>query len=228
MIAEIFSEVYDANGRQVSRPFEHRRGFHSTFPMGRYVSHPLTVKCTTIGDVRTFLTGCRAVSDENLFGKRDYWEPPDEFERRKAGDCEDFSLWTWREFMEMGFTARFVAGTHGRFGAGHAWVMFFQDGKCFLVEPQRRYLGERMPRLSTLAYKPEFSVAWDGENLRYYAHKVPATNLRWEVFLRFVPEWVGIWAWYWVRVLPRLPYLIVRKAWQLLRRDSASSSAPTS
>src|SRR5579862_6016391 len=109
MIAETFPEAYDANGRQVNRPFERRRGFHSTFPMGRYVSHPLAVKCTTISDVRTFLTGCRSVSDEKLFGRRDYWEPPDEFERRKAGDCEDFSLWTWREFMEMGFTARFVA-----------------------------------------------------------------------------------------------------------------------
>jgi hypothetical protein len=96
MIAEAIPEAYDANGRQVSRPFERRRGFHSTFPFGRYVSQPLGIKCNTIGDVRRFLVNCRYVSDEEQFGKKDYWQPPEEFEKRKQGDCEDFALWTWR------------------------------------------------------------------------------------------------------------------------------------
>lgn len=120
MIAEIIPEAYDAIGKQVSQPFHHRRGLHSTFPMGRYFSRPLTVRCKSLEEMRTFLCGCRGVSDEKLFGKSDYWQPPDEFEKRKAGDCEDFSLGTWRQLLDMGYDARIVFGS-GRYGIGHAW-----------------------------------------------------------------------------------------------------------
>ena len=92
MIAETIPEAYDATGRQVSQPFLRRRGPHPTFPMGRYVSQPLSVKCNTIHDVRQFLRGCEYVSDKDLFDKDEYWQPPEEFEQRKKGDCEDFAL----------------------------------------------------------------------------------------------------------------------------------------
>jgi hypothetical protein len=226
MIAQIISEAYDAEGRTVVRPFDRRRGIRPTLPMGRYVSHPLAVKCSTVDDVRLFLRRCRFVSDEKLFGKREYWQPPEEFERRKAGDCEDFSLWTWRQFMAMGYEARFVAGEHGRYGTGHAWVTFFQDDKCFLVEPQRRYLGDRMPRLSTLSYKPEFSVAWDGEELKYFAHRPPEARLPWRLVLGLVPEWITIWGWFWLKVTLRLPYIIVRNLWRRARNKSVPESEP--
>jgi hypothetical protein len=228
MIAKVIAEAYDAAGRQVARPFDRRRGFHPTFPMGRYISHPLAIECATISELRKFLVGCRVVSDENLFGKRDYWQPPDEFEQRKAGDCEDFSLWTWRQLMAMGFDARFVAGEHGRYGTGHAWVMFFQDDECFLVEPQRRYLGERMPRLSTLSYKPEFSVAWDGNDLKYYAHKRPEAHPRWSLLLGLVPEWLTLWGWFWLKAIPRLPYAVVRNIWRRTQRKSNARSGSIS
>src|SRR5579862_325985 len=140
MIAEIIPEIYDARGRQVSQPFLKHKGPHPTFPMGRYVSQPLTIRCETLEDVRQFLRNCRGVSDKELFGKEEYWQPPEEFERRKAGDCEDFSLWTWRQLLSMGFDVRIVFGRHGRYGIGHAWVMFFQEGTCYLLEPQARGL----------------------------------------------------------------------------------------
>jgi len=206
MIAEIIPEAYDANGMQVSQPFLRRKGPHPTFPMGRYVSQPLTVRCSTPEDVRQFLRSCRGVSDEELFGKGDYWQPPEEFEKRKAGDCEDFSLWTWRQLLSMGLDARVVFGRHGRYGIGHAWVMFFQDGKCFLVEPQARGLGLRLPRLSTLHYEPEVSVAWNGKGLKYYAHKDRSVHhLPWKLLISLIPEWTSIWGLYWLRVAVRLP-----------------------
>jgi len=128
MIAEIIPEAYDAAGRQVSQPFVRRKGPHPTFPMGRYVSQPLTVKCNTMREVRKFLASCEYVSDKELFGKKDYWQPPEEFEKRRKGDCEDFALWTWRQLLSMGYDARFIGGASGRYGEGHAWVEFFQDG----------------------------------------------------------------------------------------------------
>src|SRR5262245_22255252 len=117
MIAEIIPEVYDAAGRKTIPPGR-RRGLHPTFPMGRYVSQPLAVKCATIKDVRKFLCTCTAVSDEKLFGKPEYWQPPEDFERSRKGDCEDFPLWTWSQLLAMGYNARIVFGRHGRYGVG--------------------------------------------------------------------------------------------------------------
>ncbi len=141
--------------------------------MGRYISQPLSIQCSTMEDVRNFLTRCKYVSDKELFGKRDYWQPPDEFEKRKAGDCEDFALWTWRQLLNMGYDARFIGGSAGRYGDGHAWVEYFHDGKCFLLGPLCCRVGYTIPRLLTLQYKPRFSVSWDGKTLRYFAHKKP-------------------------------------------------------
>ena len=64
--------------------------------MGRYVSQPLNVQCKTVGDILTFLSSCRYVSDQELFGKRVYWQPPEDFEKQRRGDCECFALWTSR------------------------------------------------------------------------------------------------------------------------------------
>jgi hypothetical protein len=220
MIAEIIPEAYDAAGRQVSRPFDHRRGVHPTLPMGRYVSQPLSIKCTTIEDVRQFLRGCRAVSDKELFGKEDYWQPPEEFEKRKAGDCEDFSLWTWRQLLAMGYDARFVFGRHGRYGTGHAWVVFFKNDKCFLVEPQARSLGQSMPRLSTLRYEPKYSVSLRGDDLKYYAHKNLESHPHWSLLIRLVPEWMSLWGWFWLRLTVRYPYVLAKRLWRKARKKN--------
>ncbi len=217
MIAEIIPEAYDAVGRQVSQPFLRRKGPHPTFPMGRYISQPLAVHCKSLDEVREFLTTCRGVSDEALFGKEEYWQPPEEFEKRKAGDCEDFSLWAWRQLLGMGFNARFVAGRHGRYGIGHAWVMFFHGDKCFLLEPQYRNVGLKIPRLSTLRYEPRFSVEWNGSVLKYYAHKSePSFRIPLKLVIPFLPEWISIWGRFWFRFAIRFPYALMKRAWRKL------------
>jgi hypothetical protein len=205
MIAEIIPEAYDAFGRKAPQ-VSFLRGVRPTLPMGRYVSQPLAVKCETIQDICKFLWGCRARSDQDLFNKREYFQPPEEFERLKKGDCDDFALWTWRQFMALGYDARVVFGKVGRFGQGHAWVEFFQDNKCYLVEPQLRILGESMPRLSTLRYVPQFSASWDGKTLAYYAHKERLHQLSFIRLPGLIAEWVKIWGWFWVKVFfnPRL------------------------
>ena len=175
--------------------------------MGRYVSQPLTVKCASIAEVRDFLRGCKIVSDEEQFDRRDYWQPPEEFEKTRKGDCDCFALWTWRQLLELGYEARVVFGQQGRYGTGHAWVEFFQDGICFLVEPQRRML-ETLPRLSTLAYHPRFSVAWDGKSLSYFQHEPQRPGPGLVELLGLVPEYLGIWGWFWLRNLHKTPRLI--------------------
>lgn len=169
MFCKIIPEAYDAAGRKILRPGKKKfKVFHPTFPMGRFVSKPLTTDVSSFKDLRTFLCGCSYVSDQEQFNKPDYWLPPEEFEVRKKGDCEDFSLWTWRQLMNMGFYTRFVVGFCE--GKGHAWVTVVINGNTYICEP----LACRFKRISamdTTTYEPEVSVDWDGVKIRYYAHE---------------------------------------------------------
>jgi hypothetical protein len=214
MIAEVIPDAYDASGKTVIRPFDRRRGPKPTFPMGRYVSQPLTIHCSSIEDIRRFLRECKAVSDKEQFGKDDYWQPPEHFEKTKRGDCDDYALWTWRQLLAMDYDARFVAGKLGRYGRGHAWVEFFQEGRCYLVEPQLWFLGTHLPRLSTLRYHPRISVAWDGEKLAYYEHADRPSNVSFREIGRLLPEYLWIWVVFWVSKAHKIPRLI----WYLLTR----------
>lgn len=151
MVAEIIPEAYDSVGKQLYVPSKKRhRSFAPTFPMGRYVTQPLKVRCRTFEELRAFLRTCRYVPDKEQFGTQDYWVPPEEFETRKQGDCEDFALWAWRQVLTMGHEARFVGGSAGRYGDGHAWVTFRDGERTFLLEPLLAPAGEKMPRLTTL------------------------------------------------------------------------------
>lgn len=169
------------------------------------------VPCARFGK---FLAGCEYVSDIKLFDEDDYWQPPEEFEKRKKGDCEDFALWTWRQLLNMGYDARFIGGSCGRYGEGHGWVEYCQDGKWFLVEPLRCRIGDAMPRLSTWRYEPKLSVSWDGKTLRYFSHKKPESRLGWLILAPLVSEYVLFWTWFWLRNFYRLPQI----AWGILRR----------
>ena len=223
MIAGIIPEAYDALGRKAPR-VSFLRGVRPTLPMGRYVSQPLAVQCETIQDICKFLRGCRAQSDQDLFNKREYFQPPEEFERLKKGDCDDFALWTWRQFIALGYDARVVFGKAGRFGQGHAWVEFFQDNKCYLVEPQLGALGEAMPRLSTLRYAPQFSASWDGKTLAYYAHKERLYQLSFIRLPGLIVEWVKIWGWFWMKVFFKSPIIIRNLFRKFARRFSTAKT----
>jgi hypothetical protein len=216
MIAETIPEAYDAVGRNVLRPFDRRRGPHPTFPMGRYVSQPLTVKCENLVEVRKFLSGCKGVSDEEQFGQVDYWQPPEHFEQTREGDCDDYALWTWRQVLDLGYHARVVFGRHGRYGIGHAWVQFFSDDKCYLVEPQLSLRGDVMPRLATLRYHPKFSVAWDDEKLSYCQHADRTASADLVELARLMPEYFEIWGLYWIRNGWKVPRMLWRSFAQML------------
>jgi len=205
MIAEIFPQAYDTEGRPTFRPDQKRRSrFPSTFPFGSYVSQPLAVKCNSLEDLRVFLRKCRYVSDEEQFGKKEYWMPPQDFERSRKGDCEDFSLYAWRQLLDMGYKARFVGGTVGDSPAGHAWVTFQKDGKHYLLEPQHRYIGLKTPRLDALRYKPNISAEWDGKQAHFFVHQernfVPSATQ--------IPLLVLEWAFYRARVVLFVAYLL--------------------
>lgn len=211
MIAETIPGAYDGVGRRVTAAHFHRNA-HGALPIGRYLSDGLTVPCNCLDDVRRFLNECRGVSSVDLFGKY-RWQPPEDFERLKMGGCVDFSLWTWRQLLALGYDARLVGGRSGRYGTGHAWVEYFEDGKCFLVEPQLRKTGERIPRLTTVRYHPKVSVAQDGERLLYFAHRETEFAPKWQPLLSLLWEWFTFWALFWLKNAHHLP-LLLRRLWR--------------
>jgi hypothetical protein len=193
MIAEVFPHLYDGRGRAVLRPNRRYKYFEPNAPMGRHVTHPLSVQCADLAEVRRFLQTCRYVSDMDQFGKRDHWMSPEEFERRRRGDCDDFALWTWRQLMHLGYSTRFVCGHSGRYGAGHAWVTFERDGRTFIVESLAAWIGATFPRLSTLRYHPRISVTWDGRVIRYFEHARSHGQVSFRDVAPHIPEWVLVW-----------------------------------
>jgi hypothetical protein len=217
MIAEIIPEAYDARGKKVFRPFDRRHGPHPTFPMGRYLSQPLTIKCRNLSEVRAFLRECKGVPDDEQFGREDYWQPPEQFEQSRKGDCDDFALWTWRQLLDMDYDSRVVFGQYGRYGIGHAWVQFFDGDRTFLVEPQLSVVGERMPRLQTLRYHPGFSVAWNGETLAYYQHSARKSDFSFWRLAGLFPEYFAIWTPFWIRNAPRMPRSLRRTIARIAR-----------
>jgi len=144
------------------------------------------------------LAGCTYVSDEEQFGEKDYWQPPEQFEESRKGDCEDFALWAWRQLLHMNYDARFVTGISGQYRAGHAWVTFEKNGKYFLLEALSWPVGLKLPRLSIFRYKPKFSVSWDGEKISYYEHEDKKFSGSLQQIVLLCGEWLFFWGRFWL------------------------------
>lgn len=212
MLAEIVPRAYDLAGLPTSQPTRRiARCLHPTLPIGRYLTDRIGVCCRDLDEVRAFLRTCRYVSDIAQFGTDDYWQLPGAFEGRRTGDCEDFALWTWRQLIALGHDCRFVVGAAGRYGIGHAWLTVTIDGRHYLLEPLLSRIGPSFPRLSTLRYRPEVSLAWDGSRLTYFKHQRQPFDLTLAQVLVLLPEWLRFWSVLWLRIAWRLPAVMARR-----------------
>ncbi len=211
MITEIIAGAYDVDGVRISRPTKRHR-VKPTYPIGRYLTQPLTVRVTTLEELRGFLRTCRYVSDEEEFGRGDYWQPPERFEQRRRGDCDCFAMWTWRQLLEMGYSARFVMGYVGIRGSRHAWVTFAKGGTHYLVEPLRAQFSLQMPRLTTLSHRPWVSVAADGRDIRYFEHRDVSSGFGVKAALPYVSEWLGYQVRFWPSFAGRWAWWVLRSA----------------
>lgn len=128
-----------------------------------YFEGESTVPVGSVYELRSWLRGCRYISDAALFHERDYWQHPRTFEQLKRGDCEDFALWAWRKLVELGIDADLVVGRREpptTPGSGHAWIIFRRDGATYVMEPTNarheswiRPLDEVRDR-----YEPHFGI----------------------------------------------------------------------
>jgi Bacterial transglutaminase-like cysteine proteinase BTLCP len=222
VIAEIVRGLYELGGKYISQPSNKRHPCFKGRPMGLFLSQPVKVVCRDIDEIRAFLSTCRYVSDQEQFGVKDHWMAPEEFEQTRRGDCDDFALWTWRQLLGLGYNARFVVGSAGRYGTGHAWVTFGVGDKAFLVEALLARAGRKFPRLSILRYRPIVSVEISGTRIRFFEHSRRPLDPPLLVLAPLVPEWLL----FRLRTLPRVliwPFLSLAR-W--LRRKCTRHSQP--
>lgn len=217
MLVEIDPAVYDVEGRPVASVRRRHRLALPDVPFGRFLSQPVATKCSSLDEIRAFLRTCRYVSDRRQYGKDDYWCPPEQFDRSRKGDCEDFSLWTWRQLIGLGYECRFVAGSAGFYGTGHAWLTLKIDGCHYLLEPQaRRY--RKLPRLAVAGYDPVFSVEWRDGKVRFYEHERTKRPEDLATYITLGPEWLLYRSLRLGRLLGLVVSLPVRILWRVLKR----------
>jgi hypothetical protein len=184
--------------------------------MGSFLNQPVKVVCRDMDEIRAFLRTCRYTSDQDQFGVRDHWMSPQQFEQTRQGDCDDFALWTCRQLLALGYSARFVVGSAGRYGDGHAWVSFRAQNRIFILEP---LLARRrtFPRLDTLRYRPIVSVEATGSEIRFFEHAKRVIEPPFSIVVPLVPEWLQFRLRLWILTLPRLlvyPYFIAKRRYR--------------
>jgi len=123
----------------------------NTHPWNRYFNTPLKTKPQTLVEIESFLSRCKYLSDRKTRSQSDFWEPQDEFEKRRTGDCEDHAIWAWRHLHDLGFRARFVLGDCDGW---HAWVHIFVNGRVYLLEATQKH--KWFPEIKS--YDPWWSV----------------------------------------------------------------------
>ncbi len=134
-----------------------------------YLAAKLRARIERPEDVFGFLSACAYVRDLDQHGRPEVWLHPEDFERRRAGDCEDRALWAWIRFVRLGWEARFTAGLLE--GGGHAWVTLFRGAEVLVCETTSREAADfLLPAAERAGYEPVWSV--DGE-ARFHVHVPP-------------------------------------------------------
>ena len=72
-------------------------------------------------------------TDEALFGQPDYWQSPEEFLQRQAGDCEDYALFAQAILQQQGREAH-VLSLFGEGGLAHTVCVFVDSGRYHAID----------------------------------------------------------------------------------------------
>jgi hypothetical protein len=113
--------------------------------------------------------------------------------------------------MYLGYAARFVAGSCGRYGEGHAWLTFERDGQAYLMEVLASPIGLKLPELSIVRYAPRFSVFLDGKNVAYDEHEDRKFRPSLRQVVALTSEWIFFWTAFWLTFAARIPRKLVAK-----------------
>lgn len=87
--------------------------------------------------------------DIRLFSEVDYWQTPEEFLARRAGDCEDYALLAEAVLRNLRMEA-FVFSLYGEGGYAHTVCVFVEEGRYHVIN-QDRLLRLKAKTLEELA-----------------------------------------------------------------------------
>lgn len=163
-------------------PQLHMYGSGARLEFSKYLAGPSRVSVASIDDVQDWLLECRYESDEVLFAEPDFWQHPATFEHLRAGDCEDFALWTWRKLVELNVDVDLIAGyclKEGELAGRHAWIVFRRDGAEFLFEPVYRPKEAMIRPLTEVRdrYLPQFGVDRTGRRFGFWGYLISQKRL---------------------------------------------------
>lgn len=91
--------------------------------------------------------------DRRLFGREDYWQEPEEFLDRSAGDCEDYALLAEAVLRGQGREA-FVLSLYGEGGYAHTVCVFSEKRRYHVINQDRvvRYGARSLEELADRLY----------------------------------------------------------------------------
>lgn len=96
--------------------------------------------------------------DQRLFGNADYWQNPEEFLQRGAGDCEDYALLA-REILKRSDIPAFVFSLYGGSGYAHT-VCVFTDRQGYSVLNQDQLIRLNARTLKEVADRLHAQWTW--------------------------------------------------------------------
>ena len=167
MLAQLSGNEVDWQGRRR----KDKINLGNTFSWNRFFKKPLVTEPKNLAEIDVFLKSCEYLSDMETRGCQDYWEPPDIFEERKTGDCEDHAIWAWRHLHTLGYKTRLVLGDCK---GGHAWVHIYVNDRVYILEATQKV--NVLPLVKY--YTPYWSVQrMTSKKFATYEHSPPKTFL---------------------------------------------------
>jgi hypothetical protein len=80
---------------------------------------------------------------DQFLGREEIWQTSKEAYTRMRGDCEDHAILLADWLSTLGFDARVATGTYK--GLGHAWVVWFHEGKSYIIEATSKRKKRQFP-----------------------------------------------------------------------------------
>ncbi len=114
-------------------------------------------RLTQVKKVNRFMNRAKYITDQNNWGKKDYWSTPGEFMAR-FGDCEDYAIAKFLSLKLLGFKSsqiRVVAVKDLNLKIGHAIMVVLLDGKVLVLDNQIKQVIEAK---KVRHYQPVFSI----------------------------------------------------------------------
>ena len=99
----------------------------------------------------------------------DYWQSPEETDRKHSGDCEDKAVWLYAQLKYNGYSdVRLVIGKYRSFDRKyHVWVLCTDaSGASYLLDPAAQKRVCAVGHFSPGFYQPVYS--FDGQNRYLY------------------------------------------------------------